>query len=75
MTDPDAPRLLQEIRDLQQQQLQAMLQLLQNQAEAIRVQRETAGRARRLLPLLGIAIAIVLIIVLVLLRYVLTRYA
>lgn len=75
MTDPDSSRLLQEIRDLQQQQLQALQQLLQNQMDAIRVQQETARRARRLLPLLGIAIGIVLIIVLVLLRFVLTRYA
>lgn len=75
MSDPEMIRLLQEIRDLQQQQVQATSQLLQNQAEAIRTQRETQAKARRLLVPLGLAIGIILAIVLVLLRYILTRYA
>lgn len=75
MSDQEMIRLLQEIRDLQQQQVQATTQLLQNQADAIRTQREAQAKARRLLIPLGLAIGVILAIVLVLLRYILTRYA
>ena len=73
MSDPEMIRLLQEIRDLQQQQVQATTQLLQNQADAIRSQRDI--QARRLLIPLGLVIGVILAIVLVLLRYILTHYA
>jgi hypothetical protein len=67
-------RLLEEIRDLQRQQLRAYERVLENQQEAIRMQREGVGRARKLLAAIGGVIAIVLIIVLLLLRYIL-RYS
>ncbi|MFN8653747.1 MAG: hypothetical protein U0133_17710 [Gemmatimonadales bacterium] len=75
MSDPEMIRLLQEIRDLQQQQVQATTQLLQNQADAIRSQRDIQAKARRLLIPLGLVIGVILAIVLVLLRYILTHYA
>jgi hypothetical protein len=67
-------RLLEEIRDLQRQQLQAQERVLQNQQDAISVQRAGVGRARKLLAALGVVIAIVLLIVLLLLRYILLHY-
>jgi hypothetical protein len=39
-------RLLEEIRDLQRQQLEAYGRALENQQEAIRMQRQGIGRAR-----------------------------
>lgn len=68
-------RLLEEIRDLQRQQVEASQEALRNQADAIRTQREGMARARRLLPVLGLVIFIILVIVLVLLRFVLQRFA
>lgn len=75
MDRDDIIRLLEEIRDLQRQQVEAARQALRNQADAIRSQREGMARARRLLPALGLVIIIILVIVLVLLRFVLQRYA
>jgi len=68
-------RLLEEIRDLQRQQVEAYGRALTNQQEALRVQREGMGRARKVLAGLGLVIAIVLVIVLLLLRYMLRHYA
>ena len=68
-------RLLEEIRDLQRQQVEAYGRALNNQEEALRMQREGMGRARKVLAGLGIVIVIVLVIVLVLLRYILQHYA
>ena len=67
-------RLLEEIRDLQRQHLQAYGRALENQQEALRVQREGVGRARKLQAVVGVVIVIVLVIVLLLLRYVLRYY-
>lgn len=75
MDDDRVLRLLEEIRDLQRQQVEAAHQVLQNQQDAIRTQREGMARARRLLPVLAGVVAIILVIVLVLLRFVLRRYA
>lgn len=68
-------RVLEEIRDLQRQQVEAYGRALANQAEAIRVQRENIGRARKALAGVGLIIIIVLIMVLILLRYILRHYA
>jgi type VI protein secretion system component VasF len=68
-------RQLEEIRDLLRQQLDAYRQVLNNQEQALRMQREGMGRARKLLPMLGIVIVVVLVIVLVLLRYILQHFA
>jgi hypothetical protein len=68
-------RLLEEIRDLQRQQVEAYGRALNNQEEALRVQREGMGRARKVLAGLGLIIVIVLVMVLVLLRYILRHYA
>jgi DNA-binding protein H-NS len=67
--------LLEEIRALQRQQVDAQQQALCNQQEAIRAQQEGMARGRRLQAALGIVIAIVLVMVLVLLRYVVQRYS
>lgn len=74
MDEDRISRLLEEIRDLQRRQLQAQERVLENQQEAIRMQRAGAGRARKLLAAIGVVIAIVLIIVLLLLRYILKYY-
>ena len=74
-SDDEVRRLLTEIRDLQQQQVAAYARALENQQEAIRMQREGVARARRLLTAVGVIIAIVLVMVLVLLNYVLRHYA
>jgi hypothetical protein len=67
-------RLLEEIRDLQRQQVDAYAKALSNQQEAVRMQREAMGRSRILLAGLSVVIVIVLVIVLLLLRYILLRY-
>jgi hypothetical protein len=67
-------RLLEEIRDLQRQQVDAYARALSNQQEALRMQREWMGRSRMLLAGLSLAIVVVLVIVLLLLRYILLRY-
>ena len=64
-------RLLEEIRDLQRQQVEAYGRALKNQEEAVRMQREGMARARKVLAGLGL----VIVIVLVLLRYILRHYS
>lgn len=75
MNDDRVARLLEEIRDLQRQQVEAYGRALANQQEAVRMQREGMARARKLLAWIGVVIAIVLVMVLVLLRYILQHYA
>jgi hypothetical protein len=75
MDDDRIARTLEEIRDLQQQQVDAYARALTNQQEALRLQREGMGRARKLLGVVGVIILIVLVMVLVLLRYILRHYA
>lgn len=75
MDEDRLARLLEEIRELQRQQVEAYARALTNQQEALRLQREGMGRARKLLAAVGVIIAIVLIMVLVLFRYVLRHYA
>jgi hypothetical protein len=68
-------RLLTEIRDLQREQVESYRRVLDNQQEAIRMQREGLVRARKYLASVGVAIVLVIVIVLVLLRYVLRHYS
>jgi cell division protein FtsL len=75
MDEDRLARLLEEIRDLQRKQVEAYGRALNNQEEALRVQREGMGRARKVLAGLGLVIVIVLVMVLVLLRYILRHYA
>jgi hypothetical protein len=75
MDQDHVARLLEEIRDLQRQQVEAYGRALGNQQEALRLQREGMGRARKLVAGVGVVIVIVLVIVLLLLRYVLQHYA
>lgn len=74
MDEDRVARLLEEIRDQQRQHFEAYRQALDNQQEAIRLQREGIGRARKLLAGVGVVIAIVLVMVLILLRYILRQY-
>lgn len=67
-------RLLAEIRDLQREQVEAYRRVLDNQQEAIRMQREGIVRARRYLAAVGVVIVLVIVVVLVLLNYVLRHY-
>ena len=71
MDESRLTRLLEEIRDLQRQQVEAYGRALKNQEEAVRLQREGMNRARKVLAGLGL----VIVIVLVLLRYILRHYA
>jgi CHASE3 domain sensor protein len=73
--DERVVRVLEEIRDLQRQQVEAYARALANQEQAIRVQRESMGRARKALAGVGAIIVLVLVMVLVLLRYILRHYA
>jgi hypothetical protein len=75
MDEDRLTHLLEEIRDLLRQQVEAYRQVLANQDQSLRVQREGMGRARKLLAVLGLVIVIVLIIVVVLLKYILQHYA
>jgi hypothetical protein len=75
MDEDRLARVLEEIRDLQRQQVEAYARALTNQQEALQLQREGMGRARKRLVGIGVIIAIVLVIVLVLLRYILQHYA
>ena len=75
MDEDRLARVLEEIRDLQRQQVEAYARALTNQQEALRLQREGMGRARKLLGVVGVVIAIVLVMVLLLLRYILRHYA
>jgi hypothetical protein len=49
MDEDRVVRVLEEIRDLQRQQVEAYARALANQQEALRLQREGMGRARKLL--------------------------
>ena len=75
MDDDRVVRLLEEVRDLQRQQVEAYGRALSNQEEALRRQREGIGRVRKLLAAVGIILLILLVIVVVLLRYVFQHYA
>ena len=75
MDEERVARLLEEIRDLQRQQVEACGRALENQQEAIRMQREGIARPRKLLAGVTVIIAIVFVIVVVLLRYVLRHYS
>jgi hypothetical protein len=75
MDEDRVARVLEEIRDLQRQQVEAYARALANQQEALRLQQEGMGRARKLLGGVGVIIVIVLVMVLVLLRYILRHYA
>jgi hypothetical protein len=75
MDEDRVVRVLEEIRDLQRQQVEAYACALTNQHEALRLQREGMGRARKLLGAVGVIIVIVFVMVLVLLRYILRHYA
>jgi hypothetical protein len=75
MDEDRVVRVLEEIRDLQRQQVEAYARALTNQQEALRLQQEGMGRARKLLGGVGVIILIVFVMVLVLLRYILRHYA
>jgi type VI protein secretion system component VasF len=75
MDEDRVARLLEEIRDLQRQQVDAYARALSNQEQAVRMQQQGLGRARKLLALVGVVIVIILVIVLLLLRYILRHYA
>ena len=75
MDDDRVVRLLEEIRDLQRQLVDAYGKVLTNQEVALGRQLAGVGRARKLLAGVGVLMLIVLAIVLVLLRYVLQHYA
>jgi hypothetical protein len=75
MTDDRVVQVLEEVRELQRQLLAAYGQALDNQREAIRIQREGARRARLLLGVVGVILMFVFVMVLVMLRYILRHYA
>jgi len=75
MDEDRVARLLEEIRDLQRQQVDAYARALSNQEQAVRMQQQGLGRARKLLALVGVVIVIILVIVLLLLRYIVRQYA
>ena len=74
MDEDRVVRLLEEVRDLQRQQVEAYARALANQLESVRMQREGLGRARKLLAVVGVITVLVLITVLVFMRYVLRHY-
>ena len=75
MDEDRLTRLLEEIKDLQRQQVDAYARALANQQEALRLQREGVGRARKLLAGVGVIIGIILVMVLMLFRYIWQHYA
>ena len=75
MDEDRIARLLEEIRDQQRQHYEVYRRALDDQQEAVRIQREGIRRARKLLVAVGVVIAIVLVMVLILLRYILRHYA
>jgi len=75
MTDDRVASLLEEIRDLQRQLLAAYGRALENQHDAIRMQREGVRRSRVLLGVIGVILLFVFVMVLVLLRYVVRHYS
>lgn len=74
MDEDRVVRLLEEVRDLQRQQVEAYARALGNQQESVQMQREAIARGRKLQGAVGIVIVIVLVTVIVLLRYVITHY-
>jgi hypothetical protein len=74
MDEDRVVRLLEEVRDLQRQQVEAYARALGNQEEALSRQRAGVGRARKLLAGVGIILLILLAVVVVLLRYVVQHY-
>ena len=74
MDEDRIARVLEEIRELQRQQVEAYGRALVNQQDALRLQREGIGRVRKLLAGVGLIIVLILIVVLVILRYVLRHY-
>jgi hypothetical protein len=75
MADDRVVQVLEEVRELQRQLLAAYGQALDNQREAIRIQREGVRRARLLLGVVGVILMFVFAMVLVMLRYILRHYA
>jgi hypothetical protein len=75
MNEDRVASLLEEIRDLQRQLLAAYGRALENQQDAIRMQREGVRRARVLLGVIGVILLFVFVMVLVLLRYVVRHYS
>ena len=75
MDEDRVARVLEEIRDLQRRHIEAYERALDNQQEAVRLQREGMDRAKKPLVAIGVAIILVLGVVLALLRYVLKHYA
>jgi hypothetical protein len=75
MADDRVVQVLEEVRDLQRQLLAAYGHALENQREAIGMQREGVRRARLLLGVIGVILAIVFVMAVVLLRYVLRHYS
>jgi hypothetical protein len=74
MADDRVVQVLEEVRELQRQLLAAYGQALDNQREAIRIQREGVRRARLLLGVVGVILMFVFAMVLVMLRYILRHY-
>jgi CHASE3 domain sensor protein len=75
MDEDRVARLLEQIRDLQQRQVDAYDRALANQQDAVRLQRDAIVRARKLLLGVGVILVIVLVMVLILLRFILRHYA
>ena len=75
MNEDRVASLLEKIRDLQRQLLAAYGRALENQQDAIRMQREGVRRARVLLGVIGVILLFVFVMVLVLLRYVVRHYS
>lgn len=74
MDDDRSVHLLGEIRDLQRQHLEAYGRALANQREALRIQREGLGRARKLMAGVAVVLVVMLVVVLEPLKYVLEHY-
>jgi uncharacterized membrane protein len=74
MDEDRVVRVLEEIRDLQRQQVEAYGRAIANQQESMRAQKQAIANARRLQLTAGIVIIFVIFVVLVLLRYVLIHY-
>jgi CHASE3 domain sensor protein len=75
MDEDRVVHLLEEIRDLQRQQVEAYARALRNQEEALERQRQAMRKARGMFAVVGVVILVLLVVVLVLLRYVLQHYA
>ena len=75
MNDDRVASLLGEIRGLQRELLGAYGRALQNQQDAIRMQRQGVRRARILLGVIGVILLVLFVVVLVLLRYAIRHYS